>query len=178
MPFSLPTVRSGIQAIYPVVRRTTYSTFKARFINGTEQRWPRRLPCEEFVVSWKYITAADRAAIDAFYANVKGGYDNSATFTLGSAAYPSLSIQQETLDWVEDRSYPGYYSSQLSIKQTMTGGQIAAAGSASAYPTFTSGNLVQYGWSQGTIEPFSWWSSAQCALTVLDEVPALVTGKI
>lgn len=146
---TLPTIRNGSAAIYPVQRSTLITTAVQRFINASEQRFKRHAPLGQFQLVYKGLFAVDRDALKAFfdlqpaeYLALYGGW----SFTLASITYPKCVFIDDSFTSVEsDR--PNLYDVTLRFRQTQTGG-IAAFPAGPSFPVLSTGATAQRPYTQ------------------------------
>ena len=148
MPATLPTVRSGAVALYPVSRSALRPTKVTTFMNGKEQRFKVAAPYAAFQLEYTQIKASDRTALDNFIASTKGSFDSTWQFTLGTT-YGNLGFETDSFDWEEAPNRPGLYNASLRFRQTISSGA-AAAGTGTSYPTFAGGITTQLPFVQST----------------------------
>lgn len=142
MAGTLPAVRSGAVALYPIVRQSERKTGLIQFMDGSEQRWKQAAPLARFELAYSNINATDRSGIDAFVASQKGAFDSTWSFAL-STTYQDLAFEDDSITWTEGPQLPGRYSGSIRFRQTITG-NAAAAGSGTSYPTINGGVTTQY----------------------------------
>lgn len=149
MPATLPTVRSGAVALYPVNRSAYRPVNVTTFMSGKEQRYKSASAYAGFQLDYSQINATDRTSLDNFVASTKGSFDSTWQFVLGSATYGSLAFETDSFDWTEAANFPGLYNASLRFRQTISSGA-AAAGTGTSYPTFAGGITTQLPFIQNT----------------------------
>lgn len=149
MPATLPTIRSGAIALYPLTRSALRPVRVIQFMNGKEQRFKVAAPYAGFGLTYSDITATDRTTLDAFIASTKGSFDNTWQFTLGSPTYGGLAFETDTFEWTESQNRPNFYNAQIRFRQTVSSGA-ASAGTGTSYPTFAGGITTQLPFVQST----------------------------
>lgn len=144
MPQTLPTVRSGRQALVPLVRRNAFSTTVTQFENGTEQRWRNRAALHQFDLLYQGINKTDALALETFFNSVKGEFDSildtDFEFTLGATLYQSNCLLEDVFPIRETRV--GRYDCGFRFRQTKKSGQITPSGSGS-FPSLSTGVTTQ-----------------------------------
>ena len=144
MPQTLPTIRSGRQALYPVIRRNEFSTTITKFQDATEQRWLNRPPLYRFDLVYTGISKTDALALETFFNSVKGQFDSildtDFEFTLGATLYQNLALLEDVFPIRETRQ--GRYDCGFRFRQTKKQGQITPSGSGS-FPALASGVTTQ-----------------------------------
>ena len=141
----LPTVRSGGVALYPIARHNNYSTSVAKFVNASEQRFPRTAPLADLELKYTDLQQADRDALKNFFITQKGRFDPTWSFTL-SATYGNCAFLDDSFEWTEG-SNPLLYSLTLRFRQTISSGAVSGSGT-SIYPTLSSGVSCQRPFTQ------------------------------
>jgi hypothetical protein len=139
---SLPTVRGGVQCLYPVTRRVEFLTDVAIALDSTEQRFKRRPALTTFELPYRRITLADTNTMRAFFASQKGTFDSTWDFTLGSTTYSAMTFLDPDFAAREEADAPTYYSFTLRARQTQNTGQTAGSPGA-AFPALSSGLRAQ-----------------------------------
>lgn len=147
MAGTLPTVRGSAQALYPVQRSVSFLTDIAIGLNATEQRAKKRPPLTTFTLSYSRISAADTAAMKAFFESQKGSFDSTWSFTLGSTTYAHLALEDDVFLCREESANRLTYSFTLKARQTQNPGQTAGSAGA-AFPTLGNGAKSQLPYSQ------------------------------
>lgn len=136
---SLPTVRSGAKALYPIRRTNNFSTRVIQFQNGTEQRWKSRAPLNEFALQYTRINSTDRAALETFWASIKGSFDKTWDFTL-STTYGNCVMLDDKL--VIKQTSPLLWDVSFRFRQVAKSGAVTGAGGGT-FPTLASGVITQ-----------------------------------
>lgn len=137
-PLTLPTIRGGSVAMYPLTRGTLLTVAVQKFITGSEQRFKRHAPLEQFQLDYSGLYVVDRDALAAFYFAVLGAYNDTWQFTMPGILSPgtvpanpwvaSSPSVWTTCTFVEDtfssvESGPGLYDVSFRFRQVQKGGQ-------------------------------------------------------
>jgi len=167
MPATLPTVRGGAVALYPITRTNTLPVGVQKFLNASEQRFKRGAPLGSFELNYSLLPAADRDSLKAFYATVKGSFDNTWQFTLVNT-YTTCMFTEDGFSSVEQQ--PNLYSVSLRFRQIIKGGAVSVAGS--SWPVTSTGATSQRPFTQtvqyrttgndnptGMSYDYAWWGS-------------------
>ena len=120
MSGTLPTVRGGAQALYPVTRTVQFATDVAIALNATEQRFKRRPPLTTFSLPYARMNSTDTAAMKAFFESQKGEFDSTWSFTLGATTYSALTFLDEAFTVREEAGAPKCYSFTLQSNSKST----------------------------------------------------------
>jgi hypothetical protein len=158
MPGTLPTIRGGSAAIYPVQRDTLISTGVQRFLNASEQRFKKHAPLGQFQLVYKSLFAVDRDALKQFYADTKGSFDSTWSFTLVNT-YATCTFLQDGFSSVEGK--PNLYDVTLRFRQVQNLTPAAAtatsgSGNATGLPSAPGGSrtdTLQQAAIQNAIHP-------------------------
>ena len=139
MAGSLPTVRSGAAALYPLTRHLEYLTVVQQYTAGNEMRWKKRAPLTRLVLQYIDLLAADKTSIEGFFNSQKGQFDTTWSVTLPapiSATYSNLSFEDDVIRFEERK--PRLYSTTLRVRQVQN--RAFATPSVSAvFPAIVSG---------------------------------------
>jgi hypothetical protein len=140
MAGSLPTVRGGAAALYPVTRSIEFLTDIAIALNATEQRAKRRPPLIRWNLPYTRVNATDTAAIKAFFESQKGTFDSTWTFTLDGYSYTGLTFEDDVFTVQEDAGTPTYYSFTLRARQVIQqAGAWGVSAPGGAFPAMANG---------------------------------------
>jgi hypothetical protein len=118
---TLPTVRNGSVALYPLKRSNLITTEVQRFVNASEQRWQCHAPLQQFELQYRGLFPADRDALKQFYADTKGAFDPTWSFTLPPNTYTTCTFLDDSFQSVEN-AQPGLYDVALRFRQVKQGG--------------------------------------------------------
>lgn len=143
MPATLPTVRGGAVALYPIVRTNQLPVQVQKMLNGTEQRFKRSAPLQSFELAYTGLPVADRDALKAFYASTKGAFDSTWSFTLDNT-YTTCTFLDDAFSSTERQ--PTFYDVTLRFRQIVKGGTVAGVGS--SFPLTSTGATAQRPFTQ------------------------------
>jgi hypothetical protein len=150
MPATLPTVRGGAVALYPITRANALPVVVQKMLNGSEQRFKRAAPLGNFALAYTLLPAADRDALKAFYSSTKADaatksafFDTTWSFTLNNT-YTSCTFLDDSFSSVEHQ--PNLYDVTLHFRQIIKGGGVAGAGS--TFPLTSTGATTQRPFTQ------------------------------
>ena len=103
---SFPSLKSGAIAQYPMDRVRRFSTEVLRFVDGSEQRFPRfRSELKRWVINLSLLDEDELERVREFFAEQRGSFDVfSFTDPWDSVVYPSCRFDQSSLslrfeDW-------------------------------------------------------------------------------
>ncbi len=147
MAGSLPTVRGGAQALYPITRRVEFMTDIAIAMNATEQRAKKRPPLTRFILPYARINATDMQAMRAFHASQKGTFDSTWTFTLGSTTYGGLTFEDDIFQALEEDATRTSYSFTLRARQTRNPG-VTTGSPGGTFPALANGAHCEFPYTQ------------------------------
>ena len=105
---TFPTLKSGAVAQYPAQRSIVRTTWIARFVDGSEQRFRNETsPLRRWVINLSLLTEAEVVAIREFADNVSGRFE-AFTFTdpWDATTYSncSLDIDANTIEWAQENN--------------------------------------------------------------------------
>jgi hypothetical protein len=117
MPTSLPTVRRGSMALYPLQYEDSFLTKIQKFCDDTEQRWLIRNNFASFTLTYNRITAYDVNNLLSFWNLMKGSFDSTWSMTIAETTYPNMHFVGDTFTAVEVA--PGLFNLSLSCVQQL-----------------------------------------------------------
>lgn len=141
MAGTLPSVRGGAPALYPVRRTLGLDCAVVKFMNGKEQRWIRHAPLNSFELRYAKISTTDIVSLNSFIVSQKGMFDSTWSITLDQT-YSNLGLDSDSWTIHEDSQSRTFYSISLRASQTQNAGALPTVGS--SYPALASGALTCY----------------------------------
>jgi hypothetical protein len=113
---ALPTVRSGVAALYPLTRSVGFLTTVKEFCDDSEQRWGSQLAgLAKFRLQYEKLRAPDVNALLAFWNAQKGAYDATWSFTIEGVTYSNMFFAGDAFKLTE--TAPGSFSLSLDCAQ-------------------------------------------------------------
>ena len=113
---SLPTVRSGSAALYPLSRSRAFVTTVKQFCDDSEQRWVSQgAGLARFKLQYTKIQAADVSALLDFWRAARGSFDSTWSFALGGVTYSNLYFTSDT--FALEEAGPGLFNLTLACAQ-------------------------------------------------------------
>ena len=131
MPNVFPTLSSGSMTVhgalgagamaqYPSTIVQSYATGIVQFVDDSEQRWTSRIVLFGATLEFRGLNGYDLSLIRNFWAQMKGGYVDSAlvntfTITIGGNTYNFCAFDGDEFE--EECERAEQYSLQLKIRQ-------------------------------------------------------------
>lgn len=150
MSGTLPTIRGGVQCLYPVTRTVQFLTDVATALNASEARFKRRPPLTLLNLQYSGMDATDTAAMKAFFESQKGQFDSTWSVTIGATTYSAMTFLDDAFTVRETAGSPMRYSFTLRARQTKNPGQTAGS-PGGAFPTLSSGLRAQLPYVQSRV---------------------------
>lgn len=141
MAGAFPTLSAGGSVFYPLTMRVSTLTRVLESPSGARQRFAVRAPMVEVQTTLPKLTAADVAAVDAFFDSQKGAFDSTWTLTFAGRTFTAMRFAGDEIRWTED--LPGRYSATLNAS-----GLYTLPAPVSSLPVLASGAVTRLGWSK------------------------------
>jgi hypothetical protein len=116
---TLPTIRNGATALYPVQRTANYKTSVLSFVGDTEQRWISQLPVQDFLLTYNGIEGYDVSVLREFFTGLGGESASSFDFSLdGVTVYHNCVMIGDSFSIATGKGLT--YNVALKFRQTRT----------------------------------------------------------
>jgi len=98
---TFPTLKTGAVIQYPATKSAEYSSFVARFLDGTDQRYRQySTPLHRWIINLEMLDESELSTLEQFFIAQEGRF---ATFAFvdpwTQMSFPNCSIDQDILDY-------------------------------------------------------------------------------
>lgn len=101
MPATFPTLKTGAVTQYPSTKKTQYSSFVVRFLDGSDQRYREySAPLRRWTIQLDMLDEAELNALDHFFTTQQGRFETfSFVDPWTQSTVPSCTVEQDSLDY-------------------------------------------------------------------------------